>query len=65
MASMDPDVVGATAIAVTEHLISAVGDDEQIAAWIGPETRVVELDGRMVISGLIEVHGHFMSFGRY
>ena len=28
VASMDPDVVGATAIALTEHLISAVGDDE-------------------------------------
>ena len=61
---MDPDVLGATAVAVTEHLISAVGDDEGIAAWIGPETRVIELEGRMVIPGLIEGHGHFMSFGR-
>ena len=64
VASMDPDVLGATAVAVTEHLISAVGDDEGIAAWIGPETRVIELEGRMVIPGLIEGHGHFMSFGR-
>ncbi len=64
VASMDPDVVGSTAIALTEHLISSVGDDEQIAAWIGPETRVVELDGRIVITGFIEAQGHFMSFGR-
>ena len=64
VASMDPDVVAATAVAVTGHLISAVGDDELIAAWIGPETRVIELEGRMVIPGLIEGHGHFMSFGR-
>ena len=30
VASMDPYVVGATSIAVTEHLISAVGDDDQV-----------------------------------
>ena len=64
VASMDANVVGATAVATTGHLISAVGSDEQISGWIGPATQVIELDGRMLIPGLIEGHGHLMSFGR-
>ena len=64
VASMDANVVGATAAAITGHLISAVGNDQQVSTWIGPETQIIELDGRMLIPGLIEGHGHFMSFGR-
>ncbi|MDZ7644327.1 MAG: amidohydrolase [Woeseiaceae bacterium] len=35
-----------------------------MSAYVGPETRVVELDGRFVMPGFIEGHGHFMSLGR-
>jgi len=40
-----------------------VGDDEGVSQHIGPETRVIELDGRLAIPGFIEGHGHFLSLG--
>jgi predicted amidohydrolase YtcJ len=64
VATVDPALGTQQAIAVTGHEITAVGSDEEIAAWIGPETRVVELDGRFVMPGFIEGHGHFLSLGR-
>jgi predicted amidohydrolase YtcJ len=42
----------------------AVGSDEQITAYIGADTEVVELAGRFAMPGFIEGHGHFMSLGR-
>jgi hypothetical protein len=49
VATVDPALGTQQAIAVTEHEITAVGSDDEIAAWIGPETRVVELNGRFVM----------------
>ena len=51
------------AVAVRGHEIVAVGNNEEIDAWIGSDTRVVELDGRLLAPGFIEGHGHFMSLG--
>lgn len=53
----------AQAVAAAGGRIVAVGSDDDIADWIGPETRVVELEGRLAIPGFIESHGHFMSLG--
>ncbi|HVR30640.1 MAG TPA: amidohydrolase family protein, partial [Thermoanaerobaculia bacterium] len=53
----------AEAIAVRGAEIAAVGTDVEIASWIGPQTRVVELAGRLAIPGFIEGHGHFMGLG--
>ena len=62
--SVDPEVGNAQAIAVNDHTITALGSNEEIAAFIGPETQVIELEGRAVIPGFIEGHGHFLSLGR-
>ena len=64
VATVDPALGTEQAIAVTGHEITAVGSDDEIAAYIGPETRVVELNGRFVMPGFIEGHGHFLSLGR-
>lgn len=64
VASMDSQVVGATAVAVVDHRIAAVGSDAEIRLWAGADTQVIELDGRLLAPGLIEGHGHFLSFGR-
>ena len=64
VASMDSQVVGATAVAVVDHRIAAVGSDDEIRLWADAQTQVIELDGRLLAPGLIEGHGHFMSFGR-
>lgn len=64
VATVDPALGTQQAIAVTGHEITAVGSDAEIADYIGPETRVVELNGRFVMPGFIEGHGHFLSLGR-
>ena len=58
--TVDRDFSIAQAIAVQGERILAVGSDSDIAALIGPETRVVDLAGRTVIPGLHDSHIHTM-----
>ena len=48
----------AQAIALTGKRISFVGSNQDVAAWIGPVTDVIELDGRLVLPGLVDAHLH-------
>lgn len=52
-----------SALACRDGLFTAVGSDEQIRAHIGPETRVVNLDGATVLPGFIETHLHPFMLG--
>lgn len=54
---------GATAVAVAGDRILAVGSDERVRRHEGPETRVVQLDGRFVAPGFIDNHTHFNRAG--
>ena len=62
--TLDPALGEARAIAVNGYRIEAVGDDAAIGAYVGPETEVVELNGRLAVPGFIEGHGHFLDLGR-
>ena len=62
--TMDPELGSAQAIAVAAHKIIAVGSDEDVQGYVGDNTRVIDLDGKTVIPGLIEGHGHFLGVGR-
>jgi predicted amidohydrolase YtcJ len=53
----------AEAIAVRGHLILAVGSNADIERYIGSNTEVIDLNGRLVIPGFIEGHGHFAGMG--
>ncbi len=53
------------AVAITGQRIAAVGDDETIQALVGPDTEVVDLDGRTIIPGLIENHLHVIRATEY
>ncbi|MCZ6726744.1 MAG: amidohydrolase [Acidobacteria bacterium] len=61
--TVDDELPEAQAVAVRGASIVAVGSDAEIASWIGPRTRVVELEGRLLTPGFIEGHGHFMGLG--
>ncbi|MGI9626349.1 MAG: amidohydrolase [Longimicrobiales bacterium] len=52
-----------TSVAVTDGRIVATGSDPDIDPYIGAETEVVELDGRLAVPGFIEGHGHYMGLG--
>ena len=62
--TVDPAKPEAQAVAITGDAISAVGSDADIAPYVGPSTRVVDLNGRLAIPGFIEGHGHFTGVGR-
>src|SRR5438552_7567517 len=53
----------ATAIAVKEGRVTAVGGEADVASLIGPGTRVVDLHGRLVVPGFNDAHVHFLSGG--
>ncbi|MCC3862423.1 amidohydrolase [Pseudemcibacter aquimaris] len=53
-----------TAVAIQGKRIIAVGSDEDIKAYIGSDTNVIDLAGKTVLPGLIDVHGHIHSYGR-
>ena len=63
IATVDAVIGNVQALAVDGYTIAAVGTDEEISAYIGPETEVIALDGRFVMPGFIEGHGHFLSLG--
>ena len=48
----------AEAIAVRGNTIIAVGTDQAVAALVGPQTRTVDLHGRVVLPGIIDAHTH-------
>ena len=54
----------AQALAARGDTIVALGTDEEIAAYIGPATSVVDLGGRLVVPGFIDGHGHFTGVGQ-
>lgn len=58
-----PDMPQATAVAIRGTEIVAVGSDESMLGWIGPNTRILECRGRAVVPGFIEGHAHFTSLG--
>lgn len=63
VATVNPDQPYAEAIAVKADTVFAVGSNAEIDLLVGPDTEVIELDGRLAIPGLIEGHGHFMGLG--
>lgn len=53
----------AEAIAVRGDRIVYVGTDAGVAGFVGRDTRVVDLDGRLVVPGFNDNHVHFESTG--
>lgn len=61
--TVDPSMPEGEAVAIRDGRIAAVGSVEEISGWIGPDTEVVELDGRLAMPGFIEGHAHYMRLG--
>ena len=55
---MDRERRVASAVAVRDGRIVAVGEDDGVRGWIGPRSRVVELRGRTVTPGFGDAHVH-------
>ena len=59
--TVDPSRPRATALAVRDGRIVAVGDDDDVAPYRGPDTTVVDLAGRTVVPGFLDGHSHFIN----
>jgi predicted amidohydrolase YtcJ len=54
----------AEAIAIKKDRIVQVGTNNEISRWIGKNTKVISLEGKTVVPGLIDTHVHVADFGR-
>ncbi|NIP57287.1 MAG: amidohydrolase family protein, partial [Gemmatimonadetes bacterium] len=61
--TMDAARPRASAVAVRGEEVVAVGDDADVARWVGAGTRIVDLEGRTVIPGINETHIHVRDLG--
>jgi predicted amidohydrolase YtcJ len=61
--TLDDKMTEGQAIAIRGDRILAVGTDAEIQPLIGPQTKTINLAGRMAMPGFIECHGHFLSLG--
>lgn len=61
--TLNPERPVAEAIAVTGERITAIGATDELEEYIGPETRVIDLEGALAIPGLIDSHAHFIDIG--
>jgi len=61
--TLDNDRPQASALAARGGRILALGPDGDIGPYIGPQTRVLDLEGRLAVPGFIEGHGHLMWLG--
>src|SRR5271170_1956931 len=53
----------ASAVAIKNGVFSAIGHDRDILPLAGPETRIIDLQGRRVLPGLIDNHLHIIRGG--
>jgi predicted amidohydrolase YtcJ len=53
----------AEAVAVIGDRIVAVGSHAEIELWRGPETKVIDADGKLLLPGFNDSHVHFMQGG--
>jgi predicted amidohydrolase YtcJ len=61
--TLDSSIAEAEALAAAGDTILAVGSTADINGYVGADTRVIDLDGRMAMPGFVEGHGHFMGMG--
>jgi predicted amidohydrolase YtcJ len=61
--TMESRAPTASAMAVRADRIVYVGDEAGTSSWVGPETEVVELGGRLVLPGFHDTHVHALDGG--
>ncbi len=61
--TVDADDSVRQALAVRAGVIVYVGDDAGVRRWIGPQTIVEDLQGRMMMPGLVDGHMHPLAGG--
>ena len=61
--TVDANFTIATALAVRDGLVHAVGSDAEIETLIGPDTVVTDLGGKTILPGINDSHLHAIAYG--
>jgi predicted amidohydrolase YtcJ len=61
--TVDPANPTAQSVAVLRDRIVAVGSDATFELWRGPQTRVIDAAGRLLLPGFNDAHVHFVTGG--
>jgi predicted amidohydrolase YtcJ len=59
----DKTLASAQAVAILGDRIVAVGGNPEVEAWRGPNTRVIDAGGKLLLPGFNDSHVHFVSGG--
>ena len=62
--TMEQSPAQVEAIAIQGESIQAIGNESNILAMAGPDTRIIDLEGRTLLPGFIDSHSHWIS-GRH
>lgn len=54
----------AQAVAILHDKIVYVGENSEASKLVGPQTKVIDLDGKTLLPGFTDCHVHIASFGR-
>ena len=61
---MDDEGSVVQGMAIRDGRVVGVGSDSQISTFAGPETMIVDLAGKTVLPGLIDVHTHALEWAK-
>jgi len=64
IATVDENFSIHESVAVAGNKIIFTGDNDKVKSYIGRDTEVIELNGKLVLPGLIDAHGHIHSLGK-
>jgi len=56
--TLDPDIRVAEMIAVKGNLIWAVGNKDDLADFKGPDTKLIDCEGKTIVPGFNDAHCH-------
>ncbi|MBL0373238.1 amidohydrolase [Rhizobium sp. KVB221] len=62
--TVDEKMPWAEAVAIADGRILAIGSSKDIAAFAGPATETIDLQGKMAMPGFVDVHNHIMMGGQ-
>ncbi|HUR25805.1 MAG TPA: amidohydrolase, partial [Candidatus Thermoplasmatota archaeon] len=63
--TMDERRPSAECLAIQGERIVAIGTPDEVAKWLGPNTRTLDVGGRRIIPGLNDSHLHLVRAGLY
>lgn len=62
--TMNPSKFKAEAVAIKNGKIIRVGEWNEVVGYMGKNTKIIDLEGKTVVPGLIDAHIHVADFGK-